>query len=68
MIELSQEMANWPPPSCDLRSLDYFLWGYVKSMAYADKPALMDHLEDKIRRTIDEIRQGMLDKVATRIP
>ncbi|GFW41009.1 uncharacterized protein TNCV_414181 [Trichonephila clavipes] len=23
--------VNWPPRSCDLTSLDYFLWGYVKS-------------------------------------
>ncbi|GFX50702.1 uncharacterized protein TNCV_2722881 [Trichonephila clavipes] len=30
--------VNWPPRSCDLTSLDYFLWGYVKSLVYADKP------------------------------
>ncbi|GFV39107.1 hypothetical protein TNCV_4339951 [Trichonephila clavipes] len=23
---------NWPPRSCDLTPLDYFLWGYVKSL------------------------------------
>ena len=22
---------NWPPRSCDLTSLDFFLWGYLKS-------------------------------------
>ncbi|GFX92195.1 uncharacterized protein TNCV_1741151 [Trichonephila clavipes] len=22
--------VNWPPGSCDLTPLDYFLWGYVK--------------------------------------
>ncbi|GFW92589.1 uncharacterized protein TNCV_519061 [Trichonephila clavipes] len=27
----------WPPRSCDLTPLDYFLWGYVKSLVYADK-------------------------------
>ncbi|GFX15970.1 transposase [Trichonephila clavipes] len=30
--------VNWPPRSCDLTRLDYFLWGYVKSLVYADKP------------------------------
>ncbi|GFX03948.1 uncharacterized protein TNCV_4678531 [Trichonephila clavipes] len=30
--------VNWPPRSCDLIPLDYFLWGYVKSLVYADKP------------------------------
>ncbi|GFV23034.1 hypothetical protein TNCV_729851 [Trichonephila clavipes] len=29
---------NWPPRSYDLKPLDYFLWGYVKSLVYADKP------------------------------
>ncbi|GFW85815.1 hypothetical protein TNCV_854641 [Trichonephila clavipes] len=28
----------WPPRSCDLTPLDYFLWGKVKSLVYADKP------------------------------
>ncbi|GFX81209.1 DUF4817 domain-containing protein [Trichonephila clavipes] len=30
--------VNWPPRSCDLTPLDYFLWGYVKPLVYADKP------------------------------
>ncbi|GFW43249.1 DUF4817 domain-containing protein [Trichonephila clavipes] len=30
--------VNWPPRSCDLTPLDYFLWSYVKSLVYADKP------------------------------
>ncbi|GFW39139.1 DUF4817 domain-containing protein [Trichonephila clavipes] len=41
---------NWPPRSCDLTPLDYFLWSYVKSLVYADKPQTLDHLEDNIRR------------------
>ncbi|GFV63714.1 RNase H domain-containing protein [Trichonephila clavipes] len=30
--------VNWPPRSRDLTLLDYFLWGYVTSLVYADKP------------------------------
>ncbi|GFW90993.1 uncharacterized protein TNCV_1758671 [Trichonephila clavipes] len=30
--------VNWPPRSCDLTPLDYFRWGYVKPLVYADKP------------------------------
>ncbi|GFT19056.1 DUF4817 domain-containing protein [Trichonephila clavipes] len=55
--------ANWPPRSCDLTPLDYFLWGYVKSLVYADKPQTLDHLEDNIRRVIADIRSQMLEKV-----
>ncbi|GFT02855.1 dystroglycan [Trichonephila clavipes] len=55
--------VNWPPRSCDLTPLDYFLWGYVKSLVYADKPQTLDHLEDNIRRVITDIRPQMLEKV-----
>ncbi|GFU46714.1 DUF4817 domain-containing protein [Trichonephila clavipes] len=47
--------VNWLPRSCDLTPLDYFLWGYVKSLIYADKPQTLDHLEDNIRRVIADI-------------
>ncbi|GFV67513.1 retrovirus-related Pol polyprotein from transposon 297 [Trichonephila clavipes] len=55
--------VNWPPRSCDLTPLDYFLWGYVKSLVYADKPQTLDHLEDNIRSVIADIRLQMLEKV-----
>ncbi|GFY30910.1 hypothetical protein TNCV_3120701 [Trichonephila clavipes] len=53
----------WPPISCDLTPIDYFLWGYVKSLVYADTPQTLDHLEDNIRRVIADIRPQMLEKV-----
>ncbi|GFV76148.1 uncharacterized protein TNCV_4672371 [Trichonephila clavipes] len=55
--------VNGPPRSCDLTPLDYFLWGYVKSLVYADKPQTLDHLEDHIRRVIADIRPQMLEIV-----
>ncbi|GFY05053.1 uncharacterized protein TNCV_561851 [Trichonephila clavipes] len=54
--------VDWPPRSCDLTPLDNFLWGYVKSLVYADKPQSLDHLEDNIRRVIADIRPQMLEK------
>ncbi|GFV80168.1 transposable element Tc3 transposase [Trichonephila clavipes] len=53
--------VNWPPRSCDLTPIDYFLWGYVKSLVYMDKPQTLDHLEDNIRRVIADIRSQMLE-------
>ncbi|GFU52410.1 transposable element Tc3 transposase [Trichonephila clavipes] len=55
--------VNWPPRSCDLTPLDYFLWGYVKSLVYEDKPQTLDHLENNVRRVIADIRPQMLEKV-----
>ncbi|GFU84030.1 DUF4817 domain-containing protein, partial [Trichonephila clavipes] len=55
--------VNWPPRSCELTHLNYFLWGYVKSLVYSDKPQSLDHLEGNIRRVIADIRPQMLEKV-----
>ncbi|GFX33616.1 transposable element Tc3 transposase [Trichonephila clavipes] len=55
--------VNWPPRSCDLTPLDYFLSGYVKSSVYADKPQTLDHLEDNICRVIADRRPQMFGKV-----
>ncbi|GFV44069.1 uncharacterized protein TNCV_3571901 [Trichonephila clavipes] len=55
--------VNWPPRSCDLTPLDYFLWGYVKPLVYEDKPQTLDHLKDNIHRVIADIRPQMLEKV-----
>ncbi|GFV12898.1 putative transposable element, partial [Trichonephila clavipes] len=59
--------VNWPPRSCDLLPLDYFLWGYVSHLVYADKPQTLGKLteltEGNIRRVIANIRPQMLEKV-----
>ena len=44
--------VGWPPRPCDLTPLDYFLWGYVKSMVYANKPATIVELRKNIEREI----------------
>jgi Helix-turn-helix domain (DUF4817) len=55
--------VNWPPRSCDLTPLDYFLWGYVKSLVYVDKPTTLEALEANITGVINEITPKMLEKV-----
>ena len=42
----------WPPWSCGLTPLDYYLWGAVKDKCYADKPETIDILKDNIREAI----------------
>ena len=45
----------WPPRSCDLTRLDYYLQGAVKDKCYADKPDTIEALKDNIRETIGEL-------------
>ena len=44
----------WPPRSCDLTPLDYYLWVAIKDKCYVDKPETIDALKDNIREAIDE--------------
>ena len=46
----------WPTRSCDLRPLDYYLWGAVKHKYHTDKPQSIDVLEGNIRKAIGEIQ------------
>lgn len=55
--------VNWPPRSCDLTPLDFFLWGHVKSLVYADKPQTLDDLRANIERVIAEIDGDLCERV-----
>ena len=64
--------VGWPPRLCDLTPLDYFLWGYVKSMVYANKPATIDELRTNIEREIAAVSADLCLKIvknwAQRLP
>ena len=40
----------WPLRSCDLKSLNYYLWSAVKDKCYADKPETIDAYTQSIMR------------------
>ena len=53
----------WPPRSCDLTPLDYYLWGAVKDKRYADKSETIDTLKDNTREAIGEIQLHTINNV-----
>ena len=56
--------AIWPPRSCDLTALDYYLWGAIRDQCYsADKPEAINALKDNIRKAIGEIHLHTNDNV-----
>lgn len=55
--------VNWPARSCDLTPLDYFLWGYLKSKVYANKPATIQALKNNIIAEINTIQAAICEKV-----
>jgi hypothetical protein len=54
--------TEWPPRSPDLTAPD-FLWGYLKSKVYANKPNNSEDLKAAIRNEIQLISNETLAKV-----
>ncbi|GFS56135.1 putative DD41D transposase [Trichonephila inaurata madagascariensis] len=55
--------VDWPPRSCDLTPLDFFLWGYVKSLVYANKATTLEELKANIEREIAAVSAEMYGRV-----
>ncbi|KAL1487854.1 hypothetical protein ABEB36_015504 [Hypothenemus hampei] len=54
---------QWPARSPDLAPCDFFLWGYLKSLVYNDRPRTLPHLKNNIRQAIANIPIDMLERV-----
>lgn len=54
---------DWPPRSPDLTPPDFYLWGYLKSRVYANKPRTLTQLKMNIRREIAAISTETLTSV-----
>ncbi|GFY54861.1 putative DD41D transposase [Trichonephila inaurata madagascariensis] len=55
--------VDWPPRLCDLTPLYFFLWGYVKSLVYANKPTTLEELKANIERKIAAVSAEMCGRV-----
>ena len=53
----------WPARSPDLTACDLFLWGYLKSKVFANKPRNIQELKTAIREEIANITVEMLQRV-----
>ncbi|KOC62693.1 hypothetical protein WH47_05252 [Habropoda laboriosa] len=54
---------NWPPRSCDLTPLDFFLRGFLKSKVYANNPKTIDELKNNITASINETEFQLCENV-----
>ena len=58
---ISRQFDNeWPPRSPDLTPADYWLWGYLKSRVYRNKPANLHALKESIRQEVRSISPELL--------
>ena len=51
---------EWPPRSPDLTPCDFWLWGYLKSNVYRDRPTSLGQLKEAIRHHVSGILSEML--------
>jgi hypothetical protein len=54
---------HWPPRSPDLSVCDFFLWGYLKSKVYAQKPRNIDEQKNKIKEEISSTPLEVIHRV-----
>ena len=54
---------GWPARLPDLNPCDFFLWGYLKSKVYSNRPQSIKHLKDAIRQEITVIPHEMIRQV-----
>ena len=55
----------WPARSAGLNPLDFYLWGHLKSVVYAEPVADRQTLQQRIRTAFDDLRvqDGRLERV-----
>ena len=56
--------VDWPPRSCDITPLDFYLWRHVKSKCFVDKPTNIEALDVNITEVISEILTEVLERVS----
>ena len=59
---------EWPPRSPDLTPPDFFLWGVVKDIVYANKPRSVVDLKQEIRAAVGGIPLELCAKVCRSVP
>ena len=56
---------EWPARSPDLTPCDFFLWGFLKSRVYVNRPSTLQDLKTNIQEEIANITPAMLARIMT---
>lgn len=54
---------NWPPRSPGLTKMDFFFWGYIKSLVYQTPPMTPEDMKIRIREAFATVTPEMLTNV-----
>jgi hypothetical protein len=53
----------WPPRSPNLTAPDFFLWGYLNSKVYSNRPTDLNTLKENIWEEIAKLYEGTFQAV-----
>lgn len=56
---------KWPPRSPDLTPLDFYMWGYLKSVVYSTPVHTKRELQERIENAITSLNRGQLLRATT---
>jgi hypothetical protein len=59
-------IIKWPPRSPDLTPLDYFLWGHLKTVVYANPPTNLIDLKQKIIAACNQLTEGQISSATNK--
>lgn len=60
--------VKWPPRSPDLSPADFWLWGYLKSRVYLQKPKNLTDLKNSISLEVRKLTSDQLAAAVASIP
>lgn len=60
-VTFRRDNTNWFPRGLDLISIDFFLWNFLKSKAYVNKPTSLP--QGEIRHEMETIREPTCQSV-----
>jgi hypothetical protein len=63
MLDWQDGPISWPLRSPDLTPVDFFMWGYVKDIVYANLVLDLQNLRNRITNAISTITPDMLQCV-----
>ncbi|GBM78293.1 hypothetical protein AVEN_46994-1 [Araneus ventricosus] len=58
---------SWPARSPDLSPCDYFLWGYLKSKVYKNRPRTTEELRAAVRQEIAAMTRRVMKNFWVRL-
>ena len=62
LVGVDQYSGHLEAQFSDLSPVDFFLWGYIKNIVYAEKIRNIQHLQERITSAIETVTRDLIQK------